>query len=80
MTWGKLYWSLYLILASVAFLIPEFIAIFTNVRNTLSDYARFELNLTANVSTHTIAWWISLCAWGLFIVVMTLHIWGNQLG
>lgn len=81
MTWGKTYWPIALIVASIAFLIPEIWALLTNVHNTLSDYARFELNLNPHVyDQHTIAWWFSLCAWGVFIVVITLHIWGNQLG
>lgn len=81
MTWGKVWWPIYLIVTSVAFLVPETVALITNAANTLSYYARLELNLIPHVNNaHTVAWWFSLCAWGLFIVIMTLHIWGNQLG
>lgn len=77
MTWGKLYWPFYLIVASLLFLGPELIALFTNVQNTLSDYARYELNVSAQVTVHTIAWYVSLIGWALFVVVISLHIWGD---
>lgn len=82
MTWGRYWWPIYLTVASIAFLVPEIIALVTDAANTLSYYARVELNLVpGHIGTaHTIAWWFSLCAWGLFIVIITLHIWGNQLG
>lgn len=77
MTWGKFYWPYWIILTSLTFGVPELIAIFTNVKNTLSDYARYELNVAPHVNVHTIAWWISLVVWLLFVVVITLHIWGD---
>lgn len=81
MTWGREYWAWFLIVVSAAFLAPEIYAFFTNAKNTLSDYARYELNLNPHVyGMHTVAWWLSLCTWGIFVVVITLHIWGNQIG
>lgn len=77
MTWGKYYWPYFLILVSTIFGVPELIALFTNVRNTLSDYARLELNVSSTMSVHTVAWWVSLTAWLLFAVVITFHIGGN---
>ena len=79
-TWGLRYWSIALIVAALAFLGPELYALATNYHNTLSDYARHELNLDAHLTYHTVAWWLTLVAWGVFVVVITLHIWGNELG
>lgn len=77
LTWGKYYWPYFLILVSTIFGVPELIALFTNVKNTLSDYARLELNVSSTMSVHTLAWYLSLSAWLLFVVVITFHIWGN---
>lgn len=74
-TWGRLYWPFFLILVAVEFAIPEIYAIFTDVRNTLSDYARLELHVRAGVNIHTLAWGLSLAAWLLFVLTMTAHIW-----
>lgn len=76
-SWGKYYWPYFLILASGLFGIPELIALFTNHWNTLSDYARYELNVSPAVTVHTLAWYLSLAAWLLFVVVITMHIWWN---
>jgi hypothetical protein len=75
MTWGKLYWPFFLILTSALFLGPELIALFTNWHNTLSQYSWAELNVSPRIPVHTIAWWISVMAWALFVVVITAHIW-----
>jgi type II secretory pathway component PulF len=77
MTWGKYYWPYFLILTSVIFLVPEIVALFTNVTNTLSWYARHMLNVSAHMTVHTLAWYISLTAWILFVIVITGHIWWN---
>lgn len=76
-TWGRYYWPYFLILGSALFGIPELIALFTNNANTLSDYARYELNVAPHITVHTLAWYVSLCAWVLFFVVITAHIWWN---
>jgi hypothetical protein len=75
--WGYSYWPWYLIIASIAFIIPEFYGIFTNAANTLSDYCWHELsvNVMFGNGRHTIAWWLSLIGWGTFVVLITLHIW-----
>ena len=75
MTWGKYYWPFYLILLSLLFLVPELIALFTNYMNTLSQYTWAELNVNPHISAHTIAWYLSLSGWVLFVIVITLHIW-----
>ena len=78
MTWGRQYWPIYLILASLAFLIPEIIAFFTNRKNTLSDYARYELNVNTPhmaFTAHTAAWFLSLGVWGVVVIWLTFHIW-----
>lgn len=77
MTWGKYYWPYFLILSSVLFLIPEIIGLITNASNTLSEYCWRELNVHSglHLDQHGIAWWLSLVAWLLFVVVITAHIW-----
>jgi hypothetical protein len=81
--WGRLYWPYWMILTSLTFLGPELGALFTDVRNTLSDYARYELNVGVALpghGVHTLAWWASLTGWGVFVVVITLHIWWAKFG
>lgn len=78
MTWGRQYWPIYLIVASLGFLIPEVIALATNAKNTLSDYAWYELNITTpheRFSAHTAAWFLSLGMWLVIAVWLTYHIW-----
>lgn len=79
-SWGKYYWPYFLLLTSLIFAVPELIALFTNVKNTLSDYARYELNVTPHLTVHTLAWWVSISAWLLFAVVITVHIWWGKVG
>ena len=75
MTWGKVWWPWWIILTSTTFGVPEIIAIVTNYLNTLSEYARYELNVAPHVTVHTVAWYVSLIVWLLFVVVITAHIW-----
>jgi len=74
-TWGLAYWEWFLILASLAFLVPEVFAIFTNSANTLSDFSWYELGITGRINTHHFSWWVSLFAWWTFVGVITAHIW-----
>jgi hypothetical protein len=80
-TWGKWYWEDFLIATGaylgVFFGIPEIIALFTNVRNTLSDFARYELGAdTSQVfTTHNAAWFISLIVFVSVVTELTAHIW-----
>jgi len=78
MTWGRTYWAVYLIVAALAFLGPEIYALCTNFKNTLSDYARYELNVTTPAqafNTHTAAWLLTLGAWLVVTFWLTFHIW-----
>lgn len=74
-TWGLAYWPKYMIVASLAFIIPETVAFFTNASNTLSDFAWYELGINGTINRHDFAWWISLIAWAMFVIVITGHIW-----
>lgn len=79
-TWGRVYWSAYLVVLSVLFLGPEIFAMFTNMGNTLSEYARSEIGLTYLPHMqvhHTWAWALSLIGWWVFVGVITWHIWFN---
>lgn len=82
MTWGKLYWPYLIIVVSFMFGIPELIALFTNVKNTLSDYARYELHVGVAFqhSMPTLAWWSSLIVWATFVIWITAHIWYGKWG
>lgn len=87
-TWGKDYWPIFLIISSIwlllGFGIPELIALISPVTghldNTLSVYARDELNVSSQLTKHTIAWYLSFLVWTLFCIVITLHIWFDQFG
>lgn len=89
LTWGRIYWPVFLIASSLwiltGFLIPEVIALLTNVSshtdNTLSYYARTELHVTSTIQDiHDVAWYLSLIAWGVFTVWITGHIWFDLWG
>ena len=78
MTWGRAYWPIFLIVTSLAFLGPEIAALVTNVKNTLSDYARYELDVTTPTqpfTAHTAAWLLSLGVWITVVVWLSFHIW-----
>jgi hypothetical protein len=78
MTWGRLYWPIMLIVTSLLFLGPEVYALITNFKNTLSDYARFELNVTTptqGFTTHSAAWILTLGMWLVITFWLTFHIW-----
>ena len=78
-TWGREYWPAFLTVTSLSFAIPELIALFTNVKNTLSDYSWAELGIVNNhIPVHSVAWIISLTAWVLFVFIITAHIWFGQ--
>ena len=83
-TWGHWYWPIALIVVSsvvgLLFFPAEIYAAFTNMSNTLSDFARYELNLETATGKlthlHTWAWWLTLTVWSGFVVWITAHVWG----
>lgn len=78
MTWGRDYWPIMLIITSLLFLVPEIYALFTNVKNTLSDYARYELDVTTPTqafTSHTAAWFLTFGVWLTVAIWLTYHIW-----
>jgi archaellum biogenesis protein FlaJ (TadC family) len=77
-TWGRPYWTWFLIVTSLAFIIPEVFALITNAKNTLSDYAWYELNVKTpqeQFSAHSAAWFLSMGMWIVIAVWLTYHIW-----
>lgn len=83
MTWGRHYWAYYLIAVSLFFLGPEIYALFTNVKNTLSDYARYELDITTPrepFTAHGAAWFLTLGFWLVIAIWLTFHIWFEKFG
>jgi hypothetical protein len=74
-TWGLRYWPAFLVAVSIAFLLPETFAFFTNHNNTLSDYAWHELGFSGKTGLRGFADWFSFIAWSVGVVVLTAHIW-----
>lgn len=87
-TWGRHYWSVFLIVSSVwlltGFGVPELIALVTEKRghldNTLSNYAHVQLNVSATMTIHTVAWYLSLLVWLMITGMLTFHIWFDLWG
>lgn len=78
MTWGRAYWPWFLIVTSLAFIVPEVVALIVNAKNTLSDYAWYELNVKTPheaFSAHTAAWFLSLGMWLVIAIWLTFHVW-----
>ena len=78
MTWGRWWWPIFLIVTSIAFLVPEVIALATNAKNTLSDYAWYELNISVpkeGFTAHTAAWFLSLGVWLVIAAWLSFPIW-----
>lgn len=88
LTWGRHYWPWFLIISAVwillAFGIPEAIALITKIAthtdNTLSNYSRTELNVSTQMTIHTVAWYLSLIVWLGFAIWATGHIWFDLWG
>lgn len=80
-TWGLTYWPFAMIIVSAVFLPAEIYALFTNPANTLSDYCWRELdvNVSFGHGIHSLAWWLSLISWGIFVLLITLHIWWRSI-
>lgn len=69
-TWGSWYWPAFLIGSALAFAGPELYALFTNWRNTLSEYVWLD-----EPGTYSWEWVLSLSLWALFAIWITGHIW-----
>lgn len=89
LTWGRHYWPVFLIISSLwvllGFGVPELYALFNrgpgaHLDNTLSNYSHVELKVSAVMTVHTIAWYLSLLVWLMFAGVMTFHIWFDLWG
>lgn len=90
-TWGSRYWPVFLLVSSawliLGFAVPEGIALWEGahnphlqIDNTLSWYARYELNVTQGGNIHGITWWVTFVLWIIFVVFITAHIWMDQFG
>jgi len=77
MTWGKVYWSIFLIAVSLEFIGPEIAALLTNSKNTLSDYSwgKLEILPGEHFWHHGAAWLLTLGVWGVIVFWLTAHIW-----
>jgi hypothetical protein len=76
-TWGAIYWPIALTVALVMFTVPETVALVTNHVNTLSDYARWQLNEYAGepVFVHDWQWFTSQAIFLLLVWWLWGHIW-----
>lgn len=76
-TWGSRYWTWYLIVAALGFLVPEIYALFTNTKNTLTDYSRNELHVVPGeaFAAHNAAWLLTQGAYVLVVGWLLFHIW-----
>ena len=90
-TWGHVYWPIFLIISAawvlLGFGVPEFMSLAEgahnpniHVDNTLSYYARYELNVSAGATIHGAAWWFTFVVWMMFVIFITGHIWFDQFG
>jgi hypothetical protein len=77
MTWGRVYWPLFLIATSLAFLGPEVFALIEGQKNTLSDYSwgRLEVVQNEHFWQHNAAWLLTLGVWLVIALWLTAHIW-----
>lgn len=78
MTWGRYYWPIALIVISILFMPAEVLALLTNTKNTLSDYAWYELDITVpteKFTAHTAAWFLTLGMYITVVVWLFYHIW-----
>lgn len=89
-TWGMKYWPWFLLVTTAQILfgfgVPETIALVqgahkpsSGVDNTLSHYARYELNVSAHMTIHTVTWWFTLVVFLAFVVFAVSHIWFDQI-
>ncbi len=76
-TWGALYWPIGLVVTALLFFPPETYAFFTGHANTLSDYARWQLNEYPNepLFAHDWQWWLSQVVYLGAIEWLWGHIW-----
>lgn len=76
-TWGQYYWPITLTVITMAILVPELYAAFTNVANTLSWWVWGELHVKQG--DHVAAWtagrYLSLFAWLGLMSWLTWHFW-----
>ena len=85
MTWGLWYWPKFLIISAIiiaaGFGPAELFAVFqrgSHVDNTLSYYARTQLNVTAQMTQHTVAWYLTLFVYLVIGLALLFHIWFDQ--
>lgn len=73
-TWGRWYWPAFLVLFASALLVPEFYALFSNARNTLSDYVWTGLDVSVEQQRPwTAAHYLVFGAWLTLVSWLTFH-------
>lgn len=80
MTWGPHYWPWFLIMASIAFLGPEIVALVTHSGNSLSQYIWQILHVPTRGQPwpHTAAWFLSQGAFITGAVWLVFHFWYHK--
>ena len=73
-TWGLLYWPIYLISVTIGFAVPEVIGLFTNTRNPLSWYAWDEMHVRPMMpfTAHNAGWFLSQ---GMYLTIASWLLW-----
>jgi hypothetical protein len=74
-TWGLLYWPAFIYTVTILWGVPEAYAFFTNHRNTLSDFAWYELGIKGSYGPHSVSWWASLILVLAIGATLIGHIW-----
>lgn len=73
-SWGLIYWPAFIVAVLALFAGPELGALFTNPRNTLSDFAWYELGIGGRYDPHSWIWWVALIATLSVMGVLIGHI------
>lgn len=72
MTWGRAYWPIVLTVITLLIMVPETIALITNVNNTLSDWVWRALHVTRDQQEWTAAHYL---VFGVWVVVQSWLTW-----
>jgi H+/Cl- antiporter ClcA len=76
MTWGRIWWPIYLLVSLAVFLGPEIFALVTNWRNTLSNWVWSSLKVSSgrfDIWHESAPWYLTLGCWIVLITWLTFH-------
>lgn len=73
MTWGRIYWPIWLVFTTLTFLGPEVSALTSNVDNTLSEWVWGALHVTKDHQEWTAAHFLVFGNWLVLVIWLTYH-------